>query len=33
MRLTIGRMVIDLELIGKATDPADWQSVVERLPL
>jgi hypothetical protein len=33
MRLTIGRMVIDLELIAKASDPSDWQSVVERLPL
>jgi Domain of unknown function (DUF5615) len=33
MRLTIGRMVVDLELIAKATDPADWQNVVERLPL
>src|SRR5207248_8161632 len=26
MRLTIGRMVIDLELIAKASDPADWQA-------
>ena len=33
MRLTIGQMVLDLELIAKATDPADWQSIVERLPL
>lgn len=33
MRLTIGQMVLDLETIAKATDPADWQSVVERLPL
>ena len=33
MRLTIGRMVTDLELIAKATDPADWPNVVEPLPL
>jgi hypothetical protein len=33
MRLTIGQIVIDLELIAKASDPSDWQSVVERLPL
>jgi hypothetical protein len=33
MRLTIGQMVIDLELLAKATDPADWQNIVERLPL
>ena len=33
MRLTLGRMVSDLELIAKATDPADWQSTIEYLPL
>ena len=33
MRLTIGQMVADLELIAKTTDPADWINVVERLPL
>ena len=33
MRLTIGQMVLDPELIAKATDPADWENVVERLPL
>src|SRR5258708_35862521 len=33
MRLTIGRMVIDLELIAKASDPGDWQNVVDQLPL
>lgn len=33
MRLTIGQMVADLELIAKTTDPADWHGVVERLPL
>jgi hypothetical protein len=33
MRLTIGQMVIDLELIAKATDPIEWQAVVDQLPL
>jgi Domain of unknown function (DUF5615) len=33
MRLTIGQMVLDLELIAKATEPAEWQGVVEQLPL
>jgi hypothetical protein len=33
MRLTIGQMVVDLELIAKATEPADWQGMVEQLPL
>jgi hypothetical protein len=33
MRLTIGQMVTDLELIAKTTDPADWFNTVERLPL
>jgi Domain of unknown function (DUF5615) len=33
MRLTIGQMVLDLELIAKATDLQDWQDIVERLPL
>jgi hypothetical protein len=33
MRLTIGQMAADLELIAQASDPADWQNVVERLPL
>jgi hypothetical protein len=33
MRLTIGQMVLDLELIATASDLADWQGVVERLPL
>ncbi len=33
MRLTIGRIVADLELIAKATDPPEWQGVVEQLPL
>jgi uncharacterized protein DUF5615 len=33
MRLTIGQMVLDLELIAKVTDPPDWQNTIERLPL
>lgn len=33
MRLTIGEMVVDLELLAKATDPPEWQNTVERLPL
>jgi hypothetical protein len=33
MRLTIGRVVLDLELIAKATDPQEWHGVVEQLPL
>ena len=32
-QVSIGRFVTDLELIGKATDPQDWASVVVRLPL
>ena len=33
MQVTTGRFVSDLELIAKATDPVDWDSVVVRLPL
>jgi hypothetical protein len=33
MRLTIGQMVANLELIAKATDPLEWWNVVDRLPL
>lgn len=33
MRLTIGQMVTDLELIAKASDAAEWENVVDRLPL
>lgn len=33
MRLTIGQMVLDLELLAKATDPPEWQNAVERLAL
>jgi hypothetical protein len=29
---TIGQYVNDLELIAKATDPAEWENVVEYLP-
>jgi hypothetical protein len=32
LRLTIGRMVVDLELIAKACDAGEWESVVDRLP-
>jgi Domain of unknown function (DUF5615) len=30
---SIGQYVRDLELIAKATDPSDWRSQVEQLPL
>jgi hypothetical protein len=30
--VTIGTYVTDLELIAKATDPAEWLNVVEHLP-
>ena len=33
IRCTIGQCVTDLELIAKASDPSDWQSTIERLPL
>jgi len=33
LRVNIGRCIQDLELIGKATDSADWQNWVEYLPL
>lgn len=33
MRLTIGQIVLDLELIAKATEPAEWRVLVEWLPL
>jgi len=29
----VGKYVQDLELVAKATDPNDWQSVVGRLPM
>src|SRR2546423_7320718 len=32
-QLSVGQMVLDLELIAKATAPADWASRVEHLPL
>jgi hypothetical protein len=30
--VTVGAYVKDLELIGKATDPAEWVNVVQHLP-
>lgn len=33
LRVNIGRCIQDLELLAKATDPADWRNVVEYLPL
>jgi hypothetical protein len=33
MRVSIGKLVLDLELIAKATDESDWLSAVEHLPL
>ena len=33
LRVTIGRMVLDLELIAKACDPEDFVNHVEYLPL
>lgn len=33
LRVNIGCCIQDLELIGKATDPADWHNWVEYLPL
>ena len=32
MQVSIGRCVHDLELIAKATDPAEWVNVVQHLP-
>jgi hypothetical protein len=33
LRLTIGRLVKDLELIGKASEVEEWTNVVQCLPL
>ena len=33
LRATIGQLVEDLELIAFATDPEDWEGMVEELPL
>lgn len=33
LRITIGQMVEDLELIALATSPEDWRSKIEFLPL
>ncbi len=33
LRITIGRMVEDLELIASATSPDEWQGRIEYLPI
>jgi hypothetical protein len=33
LRVSIGQLVQDLDLIAKATEPSDWFGVVEHLPL
>jgi hypothetical protein len=33
LRISIGHLVQDLELIAKATEPSEWINVVEHLPL
>ena len=33
LRVSIGQLVQDLDLISKATEPSDWFGVVEHLPL
>jgi hypothetical protein len=33
LRITIGQMVEDLELIARATSPADWRGRIEYLPI
>lgn len=33
MRVTIGKLVLDLELASKATNPDSWSNVIEQLPL
>jgi hypothetical protein len=33
LRISIGQLVTDLEMIAVATDPADWRCKVEYLPL
>jgi hypothetical protein len=33
LRITIGRMVEDLELIARTTDPTEWWGRIEYLPL
>lgn len=33
LRITIGRMVDDLELIAGATSPEEWRGRIEYLPL
>lgn len=33
LRTSIGQLVVDLELIAKATEPEHWQNTIEILPL
>jgi hypothetical protein len=33
LRVSIGKLVTDLELIAGATDPSEWVNAVEHLPL
>ena len=33
LRVSIGQLVKNLELIAQATDPADWRNAIEYLPL
>ncbi len=33
LRVTIGQMVEDLELIARATSPEEWQGRIENLPI
>lgn len=33
LAVTVGTYVKDLELIAKATDPAEWTNIVQHLPL
>ena len=33
LRITVGEMVEDLELIARATSPAEWWCRIEYLPL
>jgi hypothetical protein len=33
LRVSIGQLVVDLEILAKATDWSDWQHAIEELPL
>jgi hypothetical protein len=33
LRASIGQLVVDLEIVAKATDWTDWEGAVEELPL